>query len=249
LGKNWNGVAAIMPADAVSSNQRHSQFPSRKRIEMKPNQLEGLNRIDFVSCQSKLVGNFYCPPSFTSDGRYSAIVAAGPLGTVKEQAAGVFADKLARKGFITLAFDFRTQGESEGNPPNYENPFNKSEDLQNAVSYLRSMDCVDPERVGVVGICAGGSYCVHAAVSDRRIKALATVNGYLSLREFVGYNPAMTDEVRAALLNRSNEDRQNFFETGITDNSDILMPDVGSAEELPIPVSDDDKRDIFTSIP
>jgi hypothetical protein len=55
----------------------------------------------------------------------------------------------------------------------------------------------------------------------------------------------MTDEVRAALLNRSNKDRQNFFETGVSENSDILMPDVGTAEELPIPVSDDDKRDIF----
>ena len=167
------------------------------------------------------------------------------MGTVKEQAAGTFAEKLSQKGYITVAFDFRTQGESEGSPKNYENPFNKSEDIQNAVSFLRTFDCVNNNSIGAVGICAGGSYVIDASVSDRRVKAVATVNGFLSLREFTGYNPFVTDEIRAALLKRSNDDRQRYFETGISENADILMPDATSVEELAIPFSDDDKRDIF----
>ena len=206
---------------------------------------EGLNRVEFNSSGCKLIGNLYCPVSFDPNKKYSTIVIAGPMATVKEQAAGTFAEKLSRKGYLALAFDFRTQGESEGNPKNYENPFNKAEDIQNATSYLSTLDCVNKESIGVLGICAGGSYVTHAAVSDRRVKALATVNGFLSLREFVGYNPLVTDEIRAALLKRSNDDRQKFYDTGISENGDILMPEATSAEELPDSFPDDDKRDVF----
>lgn len=146
---------------------------------------------------------------------------------------------------LALAFDFRTQGESEGAPPNYESPSNKSEDIKNAISYLRSLNWVDAERVGVAGICAGGSYSAQAAVSDRRIRALATINGYLSLREFAGYNPFITDEIRTGLLKRSNEDRQRFYETSVSENADILMGNAERAEDLKIPASEADKRDIF----
>jgi fermentation-respiration switch protein FrsA (DUF1100 family) len=206
---------------------------------------EGLNRVEFNSCGLKLIGNLYCPAPFDSNKRYSAIVTAGPMGTVKEQAAGVFAEKLSKKGYLTLTFDFRTQGESEGSPKNYENPFNKGEDIQNAISFLGTLKCVNKDSIGTLGICAGGSYVIHASVSDRRVKALATVNGFLSLREFTGYNPLVTDEIRAVLLKRSNDDRQKFYETGVSEKADILMPDAVSAEELPAAFPDDDKKDIF----
>jgi pimeloyl-ACP methyl ester carboxylesterase len=104
---------------------------------------------------------------------------------------------------------------------------------------------VNKDSIGALGICAGGSYVIHASVSDRRVKALATVNGFLSLREFTGYNPLVTDEIRAVLLKRSNDDRQKFYETGVSENADILMPDAISAEELPAAFPEDDKKDIF----
>ncbi len=206
---------------------------------------KGLNRIEFTSCGLKLIGSLYCPSPFNSNEKYSTLLIAGPMGTVKEQAAGTFAEKLSKMGYITLTFDFRTQGESEGTPKNYENPFNKSEDIQNAISYLCTLSCVNKDSIGALGICAGGSYVIHASVSDRRVKAVATVNGFLSLREFTGYNPMVTDDIRATLLKRSNDDRQKFYETGVSENADILMPEANSAEELTIAFSEDDKKDIF----
>jgi len=206
---------------------------------------EGLNRVEFNSSGFKLVGNLYCPAPFVPNKKYPTLLVAGPMGTVKEQAAGTFCEKLSNKGYLTLTFDFRTQGESEGTPNNYENPFNKSEDIQNAISYLCTLSCVNKDSIGTVGICAGGSYVVHASVSDRRVKALATVNGFLSLREFTGYNPVVTDEIREYLLKRSNDDRQKFYETGVSENADILMPEANSVEELNIAFAEDDKKDIF----
>lgn len=207
--------------------------------------VEGLNRVEFNSCGLKIIGNLYCPDPFEPNKKYSTLLVAGPMGTVKEQAAGTFCEKLSKKGYLTLTFDFRTQGESEGTPKNYENPFNKSEDIQNAISYLCTLSCVNKDSIGTLGICAGGSYVIHASVSDRRVKALATVNGFLSLREFTGYNPVVTDDIRAALLKRSNDDRQKFYETGVSENADILMPEANSVEELAIAFSEEDKKDIF----
>lgn len=167
------------------------------------------------------------------------------MGTVKEQAAGTFCEKLSNKGYLTLTFDFRTQEESEGTPNNYENSFNKSDDIQNAISYLCALSCVNRDSIGTVGICADGSYVVQASVSDRRVKALATVSGFLSLREFTGYIPVITDEIRAHLLKRSNDGRKNFCDTGTSENADILMPEADSAEELDIAFAENDKKDIF----
>jgi len=198
----------------------------------------GKNKITFNSDGNKIVGWLFCPPNFNANQKYPAISVAGPMGTVKEQAGGVFAEKLAEKGFITIVFDFRTQGESEGMPRNYENPFNKGEDIQNAISYLGTLDNVDKGKVNALGICAGGSYTIHGTISDRRIKAFATVNPYFSMREFAGYNPLVSEEARNAMLKISNDDRQKYFETGVSDRINILLPAFEDLKNMPVPADD-----------
>lgn len=201
----------------------------------------GKNRVAFNSMGITLMGNLYCPTDFDSATRRAAIVVSGPLATVKEQASGRFAEKLAHAGFVALAFDFGTQGESTAEPANYDNPINKGEDIQNAVSFLRTLDCVD--KIGSLGICAGASYSMHGIVSDRRVTAFASVVGHFSLREFSGYNELITDDLRTQLLQLSNNARQRYFKTGESEQSNIIYPAAASKDDLPFPGGDAD--DIF----
>ena len=196
----------------------------------------GKNRVTFQSGGSTLIGNLYCPSDWDASKKYPTLVVSGPLGTVKEQVSGRFSQKLAEHGFVALAFDFRTQGESEGEPKNYDNPFNKGEDIQNAISFLGALGITD--KIGVLGVCAGATYSVHGIVSDLRVKAFATLVAHFSLREFTGYNPLVTAEIRTMLLNQSNEARQKFYETGISEPTNIIYPDISSKEELPFPGGD-----------
>jgi fermentation-respiration switch protein FrsA (DUF1100 family) len=195
----------------------------------------GKNSAFFVSDGSKIVGNLYCPDDFDPNRRYSAIVVGGPLATVKEQAGGVFAEALAKKGFVTLAFDYRTFGESEGEPRQYENPAYKTEDIQNAISFLSAHENVDSDAIGALGVCASSSYIATALATDRRVKAFGTVSAYFSLREFCLSNPFVTDEQRNQMFTASNAARQRYFETGVAEPDDMIMPDMTEdpGEEAP----------------
>lgn len=106
-----------------------------------------------------------------------ALVCIHPGSSCKEQTAGIYAEKLAKQGYVTLAFDASCQGESEGEPRYAEFPALRVEDVHCAVDYLTSLSFVDEERIGVLGVCAGGGYAVNSAMSDHRIKAVGTVVG------------------------------------------------------------------------
>jgi fermentation-respiration switch protein FrsA (DUF1100 family) len=158
-------------------------------------------------------------------------VVAGPLATVKEQAAGVFAEKLAKQGYIALAFDYRTFGESEGLPRCYENPADKTEDIQNAVSFLGTLDNVDNDEIAALGICASASYIAGCLIGDKRIKAFASVSGYFNLQGFVAFNPMVSDEQRDYMFKLSNEARQKYYETGEAERSEMLYAPFASDNE------------------
>ncbi|RFU89133.1 alpha/beta hydrolase [Citrobacter gillenii] len=124
----------------------------------------------------RMAGNLYLPEDFDKNKKYAAIIVAHPGGGVKEQTAGLYAQKLAKQGFITLAFDASHQGESGGEPRFLENPTERVEDIRSGVDYLTTLPFVAQDRIGALGICAGGGYTINAAMTEHRIKAVGTVS-------------------------------------------------------------------------
>ena len=116
-----------------------------------------------------LVADMYEPKNY--EGKLSAISVCGPFGAVKEQASGLYAQELAERGFLTIAFDPSFTGESGGTPRYMASPDINTEDYQASIDYLSTLDNVDPERIGIVGICGWGGMAINAASLDTRIKA------------------------------------------------------------------------------
>ncbi|KAG5366203.1 hypothetical protein CJU89_0617 [Yarrowia sp. B02] len=116
------------------------------------------------------------PEGFGESKKYPAIVVTHPGGGVKEQTAGTYAKDLAKQGFVTIAFDASYQGESTGEPRDLENPYVRTGDISSVVDYFETLPFVDAEKIGAMGICAGGGYTANAAINDPRIKAIGTVS-------------------------------------------------------------------------
>lgn len=137
-----------------------------------------MKSVKFKSNGITLAGNLYYPEGFQSGNKpIAAIVVSHPGAGVKEQTAGLYAKRLAEKGFITLTFDAAYQGESEGMPRGLEDPAQRVEDIRSAVAFLTTIKGIDATKIGVLGICASGGYSIVAAATDHTIKAIATVSG------------------------------------------------------------------------
>ncbi|GAB6899354.1 alpha/beta hydrolase [Kineosporia succinea] len=166
----------------------------------------------FTSSGLKLAAVLFTPEEPTST-PWPGIVIGHPGGGVKEQSPSIYAERLAREGFAALVFDAAYQGESEGEPRSLEDPFQRAEDVKNAVSYLSTRDDIDPGRIGALGICASGGYVSFAAQTDLRIQAVATVSATdmgLARREGIGGTQTpeeLRDLLRAANAARTAEAR------------------------------------------
>ena len=123
-----------------------------------------------------MAGNVFFPAGFDSQRKYPAIVVVHPGGGVKERTAGLYAQRLAEHGFITLAFDASHQGASGGMPRFLDDPMRRVGDIYSAVDYLTTLSYVDAFRIGALGICAGSGATIKASSTDRRIKAVGTVS-------------------------------------------------------------------------
>ena len=123
-----------------------------------------------------LAADMYIPKN--SDGKLPAIAVSGPFGAVKEQSSGLYAQKMAENGFLTIAFDPSFTGESGGQPRYVASPDINTEDFCAAVDFLSVQENVDPERIGIIGICGWGGMAVNAAAQDTRIKATAAMTMY-----------------------------------------------------------------------
>lgn len=151
------------------------------------------NRFGFT-----LAGHLYVPSDFDGQVQYAAIAISGPFGAVKEQASGLYAQTLAENGFVTLAFDPSTTGESSGSIRNMPSPDVFTEDYSAAVDFLGMQSFVDRQRIGALGICGLGSHVLSAASVDVRIKAVATSAMYdMSESMWQGLNKSKTAEQRA----------------------------------------------------
>ena len=160
-----------------------------------------------------LAADLYIPGD--AEGRLPAIAVSGPFGAVKEQASGLYAQTLAEYGFLTIAFDPSFTGESGGQPRCVASPDINTEDFCAAVDYLSTREDVDPERIGILGICGWGGMAVNAAAADTRIKATVastmydmsrvTANGYFDEAD----NADARNEIRRQLSAQRTEDYKN----------------------------------------
>lgn len=132
-----------------------------------------MKKVSFPNRNISIAGNVYLPDAFDPSQKYPAIIVGHPAGGVKEQTAGLYAKKLAEKGFVTLAFDASYQGESGGEPRGLEDPAVRVEDFRCAADFLSALPYVDSSKIGAMGICGGGGFAISAAITDHRIRAVA----------------------------------------------------------------------------
>jgi fermentation-respiration switch protein FrsA (DUF1100 family) len=127
---------------------------------------------------TSIVANLFLPAGDTRGQKHAALVVTHPFGGVKEQTAGLYAQRLAEAGFVTLAYDASYQGESGGEPRLMEVPSQRLDDISCAIDFLVGHPHVDPERVGSLGICAGGGYALCQAQTELRVRAVAAVSTF-----------------------------------------------------------------------
>lgn len=166
-----------------------------------------------------IAANIHFPPGFDPARRYPAIMSNHPIGSCKEQTAGnVYGAALAEAGFVVIVPDASFQGGSGGSPRWVEDAEQRVRDYRDVIDYLQQLPYVDPERIGILGICGGGGYSIKTAIIDKRIKALVSITGVnfgrLFREGFSGFNPVGVLEAMAAQRtaeNAGSEKRIDIF--------------------------------------
>ena len=162
----------------------------------------------------ELTGDLYTPLNL-KDEKLPAIAISGPFGAVKEQVSGRYAQTLAERGFVTLAFDPSYTGESGGEPRNVASPDINTEDFSAAVDFLSNYKNADVDKIGILGICGFGGFGLNAAAIDTRIKATVTVTMYDMTRVTAnGYFDSMDENARYELKEKLNKQRTEDFKNG-----------------------------------
>ena len=165
-----------------------------------------------------LAADLYIPKNV--EGKLPAIAVSGPFGAVKEQSSGLYAQTLAERGFLTIAFDPSYTGESGGEPRYVASPDINTEDFSAAVDYLSTRDDVDAERIGILGICGWGGMALNAAAIDTRIKGTVAVTMYDMHRATAnGYFDAMDADARYELRKQLNAQRTEDYRNGSYDRA------------------------------
>lgn len=203
-------TSTTTPAFAHSSVQLGSEwdktFPKSNNVDHK--KVTFKNRYGIT-----LAADLYQPKG--SSGKLAALALSGPFGAVKEQSSGLYAQTLAERGFVTLAFDPSYTGESGGEPRHVASPDINSEDFSAAVDFLGLQGNVDRERIGIIGICGWGGMALNAAAVDKRIKAVATSTMYDMSRVMAkGYFDSMTRAERTKTLEQLSQQRWVDAENG-----------------------------------
>lgn len=169
LGAGFGGVGS-----AAAANQYGLVYQGA--ITANVAEKVNIHPVNYTLHGLKIAANVYTPAGYDRTGKYPAIVVAHPNGGVKEQVAGLYAQRLAELGYVTITADASYQGSSEGTPRNVDHPYFRTEDIHGMADFISGYAGVDKERLGVLGICGGGGYTLNAAKSDKRFKAVATLS-------------------------------------------------------------------------
>ena len=202
----------ITPQKLVLTQEWDKTFPKSDKVNHR--------KVTFVNRYGiTLAADLYEPKN--AAGKLAAVAVSGPFGAVKEQCSGLYAQTLAERGFLTIAFDPSFTGESGGTPRRMASPDINTEDFQAAVDFLCTQPNVDPERIGVLGICGWGGLALNAAALDTRIKATVASTMYnMSRVNANGYfDAADSEKARYEMRKNLNEQRtkeyaQGFYEQG-----------------------------------
>lgn len=188
----------------AKDNHWDKVFPKSDKVEVK--KVEFQNRYGI-----KLVGDLYTPKNLTKD-KMPAIAISGPFGAVKEQSSGLYAQTLAERGFIALAFDPSYTGESSGEPRYMASPDINTEDFMAAVDFLSVQENVNPEKIGILGICGWGGLALNASALDTRVKAAVTSTMYdMSRVNTYGYFDKTDEDARYEMKKSLNAQRIEDF--------------------------------------
>jgi fermentation-respiration switch protein FrsA (DUF1100 family) len=202
-------AAAISTPDVIRAKDAvawDKTFPKSEKVEHR--KVTFKNRYGIV-----LSGDLY--QTKNRNGKLAAIALSGPFGAVKEQSSGLYAQTMAERGFVTLAFDPSYTGESGGEPRHVASPDINTEDFSAAVDFLGVQTSVDRNRIGIIGICGWGGMALNAAAVDKRIKAVATSTMYdMSRVMSKGYNDKTTNEERTKALEQLSQQRWKDAEKG-----------------------------------
>ena len=181
----------------------------------------------------ELAGDLYIPKTMNKSDKLPAIAISGPFGAVKEQSSGLYAQTLAERGFIALAFDPSYTGESKGTPRHVASPDINTEDFSAAVDYLSNNKNVNPDKIGILGICGFGGFAINAAAIDTRIKATTAVTMYDMTRVTArGYNDSVDKNARYEMKQSLNKQRTEDFKNGNYKGADGLPEKLTGSEPL-----------------
>ena len=201
-------IIGVQEMRTAKENNWDKVFPKSDKIDIQ--KVEFVNRFGI-----KLVGDLYLPKDMKKGDKLPAIAISGPFGAVKEQASGLYAQTLAERGFITLAFDPSYTGESSGTPRNIASPDINTEDFSAAVDFLSNNKNVNPDKIGILGICGFGGFALNAAQIDTRIKATVTSTMYDMTRVSAkGYNDSIDENGRYDLKVALNKQRTLDYKNG-----------------------------------
>lgn len=230
-------TATIGTADAMTGNKQKNErnmeklelttvwdktFPKSEKVDH--SKVKFVNRYGIT-----LAADMYMPKN--ASGKLPAIAVCGPFGAIKEQAAGIYAQTMAERGFLTIAFDPSYTGESGGQPRYVVSPDINTEDFSAAIDFLATSDKVDAERIGIIGICGWGGLAINAAAADPRIKATVASTMYdMSRVNANGYFDAddsaeARNTLRKSLAAQRTEDYRNGFQKPGGGVPDVLPAD------------------------
>ena len=163
-----------------------------------------------------LTGDLYLPKDFDASKKYAGIAVAGPFGAVKEQVSGLYAQEMAKAGFVAVAFDPSFTGESGGAARYVSSPEINTEDFSAAIDFLMTREFIDPERVGIIGVCGWGGIGLNAAAADTRIKAsvISTMYDMSRVARNGYFDSADSAEARYAQKKAMNEQRVKDYKAG-----------------------------------